>query len=302
VPLPYPKLDRRSLHAWEDKLAAILWSEREARLVVLQETDLEHPKGTVREIKLPDTPAGPPAVVGEDAFVPLASGVVAKINLGSGKQETGPDWRTGGVAGSGNQGRCQIVPLGSGTYLAFDTSGGAVLFKWDAGGWSEIMRRRPGTRTPIKGAIAVGRFGTNMTVAAERDKLVLLDDSLNARRTWSLDGPITAGPWGIRSMVYAVVDGKRLIAVDPANDGVAWDVVFLTELIGTPLHIGDRLYVADVQGNLWAIDPATGSNPIPNDRPAFLSRDNVAPAVNPLRLGDDRMLIFWSDGTASTAP
>jgi outer membrane protein assembly factor BamB len=123
------------------------------------------------------------------------------------------------------------------------------------------------------------------------------------RRSWSAGGRIALGPFSVEGGFAIVTTDNRLVFFDPEREAPLWQRDFATELVGPPRRIGDDVLVADVDGNLWLLDAATGkSRGADERRPVWSVRSNLAPAVAPMPLPTGELFIVWSDGTASVLP
>ena len=160
-------------------------------------------------------------------------------------------------------------------------------------------RRRPGSSgAPVR----LGPKRLIVRDATNRIHRLDLDDKgmPAVRRSWSAGGKIAQGPFALGDRFAIVTTENRLIVYDPERDEPIWEREFAAELIGPPRRIDDDVLVADVDGNLWLLDAATGSNRgAEGRRPVWSARPNLAAAVAPMPLPNGDLFVIWTDGTAS---
>src|SRR5581483_1449422 len=85
---------------------------------------------------------------------------------------------------------------------------------------------------------------------------------------------------------------------DPDQEQVLWEYALPAEIVGEPPLIEGALMVADVEGRLRALDPATG-------RPrgaGYTLRAQVAPDAAPVAFGPGRLFVPLCDGTILLLP
>ncbi|HET6574432.1 MAG TPA: PQQ-binding-like beta-propeller repeat protein, partial [Fimbriiglobus sp.] len=276
--------------------------------------------------------AGRPVALGRSVLIPVANGYVYRFTPGDSQLMVGPLWR--GDA-SGEKPQCYLTPLGADEFLA--TNGGRRFLRWrwpvgmkheKAGGYWEA-------REPIAVPVAVvGPADRLQFLSLDVTGMAFLFDADKPGtvpvRRWhgggdkpkSKDGqadtgrtdedkpaippgkpagpPITVAAGGRTLVVYSI-EGKHLVALDPAQAEPAWVRRELAPpaagaLIGWNAS-GSRLIVTDQAGQVIALDAATGKDlarsPVP---PAGTIA--VAPAI-PLGAG---ALVVLADGSAATVP
>ncbi|MBX9680776.1 MAG: PQQ-binding-like beta-propeller repeat protein [Gemmataceae bacterium] len=250
--------------------------------------------GTASELaksRLPVGIAGVP-VAGSNFFIlPLTDGRLLRIALDSAVTISGPEWRTLGTEPSAV---CRLTALGKDQFLVSD--GGREVFWLD---WSEAKDAKRRGDYHLSRRLAAEPLllpGQRLLLADRGGDLVLTEgDRILPKRTWKIDGLPTAGPYAAGSDFALIVDRKRLVWMDAERDPARWQRDFDAELAGGPLRMGADIIVADLAGRVWRLDPQTGDPR--DDRPAFVSRSAAAPAVGPIPLDGQRILLILDDGT-----
>ena len=132
-------------------------------------------------------------------------------------------------------------------------------------------------------------------VADVRGVITLLQGTtLEITRSWDVGGKITSGPFVRGNRVGCVVDGRRLVWIDPAKDRVAWEYASAGEgIVGQPQVIDNLVVVADQAGSFVGLDPASGK---PRGK-TYTLKASVAPAAAPQPFGSNRALVSLTDGT-----
>src|SRR5262249_17918108 len=137
--------------------------------------------------------------------------------------------------------------------------------------------------------------------AADADNQVtMLDEELSVDRgiRQPLDGSITAGPFDVGPGIACVVDGRRLVLLNPENLRPLWKYEAGAEIVGRPVMLAGHIIVADARGHFTGLDPATGK---PQGR-GYRVRANAAPACSPVPFGSDRLFAPLTDGTVLLLP
>jgi outer membrane protein assembly factor BamB len=147
--------------------------------------------------------------------------------------------------------------------------------------------------TPLL-AVPVGTSDQHLCVGDENGTLYLLSTvSLAPVRQWRLGGKITTGPFLRNGRIGCVVEQRRLIWLDPANDGPLWEYQSEgQDLIGEPQQRDDRLLVTELAGVFTWLDPEKGTV---RGRQKLSTR--VAPTTAAVFLDAERALAPLSDGT-----
>jgi outer membrane protein assembly factor BamB len=256
-----------------------------------------------RSVELPAAIAGTPAIGPTIGVFPLADGILARVELDTLTVVTGPTWRR---ADADPESVGTVTALGDDLFLATDAGGSIAAFRWkDRKDWAEVGRV----------SLAKGRFvgtparlgPTRLVVRDDTDRLHRLDVDAGKpvlRRSWSADGEIALGPYIVGDRFAIVTTENRLVVFDPEGETPVWQRDFTAELVGPPRLVdGGGLVVADINGNLWLLDAATGRNLGADERrPVWSARPNLAPAVAPMPLPSGDLFIVWSDGTGSVVP
>ena len=98
-------------------------------------------------------------------------------------------------------------------------------------------------------------------LVADADGFVhlLRGEQLTMARSWRLNGKITSGPYLLGQRVGCIVDERRLVCLDPDQPEAVWTYARPNaDIVGQPQLVGDLLVVADSQGGVLALNPATG--------------------------------------------
>jgi hypothetical protein len=291
------------------------------RLVVRHVTPREGErrlKASERAAPLSAPLAGTPALVGSWLLLPLANGDFARLPLPLPEKavpELGDNWRS---RKAGPEARCYLVALGNDRFLSTDGGRGLTVWQWPANGLRSLPpdADRPTLELPDRIVAAPlvlpqngGAGPLQVCVADLAGNVSLLNVLGNGqlevkKRAWNLAGTITAGPYlastdanGVR--VACVVDGRRLVWLDPAKADPVWKYETGGQaIVGQPRLVGGVLVVADQGGRFVALDPTTGEQ----RGPGYTLRGSVAPAASPVAFGPDRAFAPLSDGTALLLP
>jgi outer membrane protein assembly factor BamB len=288
VPLPEPAMSRSLLVPSGAVCLRIGWTPHAARLTINEVNPETRTIGPTHEVKLPSPPAAAPILIDGGILVALASGVVVKVDLETFAAVTGPDWRRANIEAR----EPQLVRTGPKRFVATDGAGGLVTYEW-AKSWKEIARVQDVDGAPVLQVKAILAAEPKVFATTPDGTLHQLDvDRLQPlpKRSWELKGKLTAGPWLVGAQLLCVVNRTRLVSLEPES----WAVDFPVTLATRPLRIGDRFVLADVAGDFWTVNAADGSN----QTPALSVIANLAPATTPVPLGEGRLFVIWSDGTA----
>jgi outer membrane protein assembly factor BamB len=241
-------------------------------------------------------PLGTPALVAGQVVVPLANGILARLNLADAPVALGPNWRGDGVD---DHQPGHLVALGDSDFVVTDGNRGLQRLSWPAGGDAESRARAMlPHRLLTAPALVPGPDGPSLCVADASGALTLLDGRLQVRRSWTLPGRVTAGPFVREGKIGCVVGKASLVWLDPDSDTPLWQYALPAEIVGAPPLVDGVLVVADVQGQFRALDPATG-----NARgPGYTLRANVAASAAPVAFGPGRLFVPLSDGTILLLP
>ncbi len=245
-------------------------------------------------------PAGNVAVRGDSLLVPLQDGTLFRLKLppDASTGTVGPNWR----AGRGNTGaRGYVAWIGGDEFVTSDGGRGLTHWRWPNGQNYVTVPddKMPTVELPARVAappLVLPRSGDKaelqVCVADGRRDLVLLHgDGLEEARRWHLGGRVTAGPFALGGGVGCVVDGRRLVRVDLARNGLQWEYAG-QGIVGQPQQIDGLLVVADEAGRFVGLDPATGKV-----QGQYVLKASVAPAAPPAAFGPGRAFAPLTDGT-----
>jgi outer membrane protein assembly factor BamB len=257
--------------------------------------------------------AGPPALAGDALLLPLADGSLHRLHLpldGSAGVD-GPDWRT---SRSLAELRPFVVGLGPDEFLTSDGIGGLTRWRWPRGDVWQALPKNKDPRCPtlelparIVSAPVVlpadGKGEQRICTADAEGTVYLLQtkgDALEVARRWraSNGSAATAGPFVRDGKIGCIVERKRLVWIDPAEERPVWEYRADEEIVGQPQLVDGLLVLADQSGKFVALDPATGR---PRG-PGYRLRANVAPAASPVAFGDGRAFAPLTDGTVFLLP
>jgi hypothetical protein len=254
--------------------------------------------------------AGTPALVGQSLLLPLANGYIRRfpLPLAEGPSQGGPNWR---AAGTDNDARGHVVALSADEFITTDGSRGLTHWQWRQNEQTFQMipmdKSGPTVELPARIVSAPVVLSSpnagadcQVCVADSQENIILLQGpDLRPERTWSLQGKITAGPFQRGQYVGCVVDGRRLVWLDPAKAGVLWKYTTPAEgIVGQPQIVGDLVVVADLSGRFLGLDPANGK---PRG-PSHMLKVAAVPAAAPVSFGTDTAFVPLTDGTVVLLP
>jgi outer membrane protein assembly factor BamB len=278
----------------------VLWDDEDGRLRVKERT-----------VPLPSPLAGTPALVGASLVLPTAEGSLIRLALigEDDRFRTGPTWR---MRRAGPVARGHVLALGGDRFLTTDGARGLTCWSWPG--------ERPCVSLPADHEPPTLEMTEHLTgpplllpptagvpqvlVADAAGVLSLLtvenDGSLKVTRSWKMPGSITGGPFvhvlpDGKMRVGCVLDGTRLVWLDPASKDVLW--VYDTKgkgIVGRPQVAEGMLVVADQDGRFVGLDLATGK-PL---GPGYKLRGTVVPVATPVAFSPGRLFAPLSDGTA----
>lgn len=257
--------------------------------------------GPPRAFTLQASLAGTPAVVGDALILPLSNGVLVRQPLAGGAATTGPtNWR---APHADEQAPGHVVALGPDQFLVTDGSRGVLRMHLDGKMWETRATAELSNRIVAPPAVLPGGVsgGPRVCVADSADTVTLLDgESLRTVRSWpSLSGRITAGPFVRGNGIGCILEGRRLVWLDPDRDRPPWPAYeFQADVAGVPQLIDGVLIAADERGRFHAIDPATGQLA----GLGYAVQASAAPTAAPVPFGPDRLFAPLTDGTVLLLP
>ena len=249
------------------------------------------------DVALPARLQGTPALGKGVLLLPLANGILVRVNLGDGSFITGPDWR---ALGAEEQSHGHVVFLTETEFIRTDGSTG--LARIASAGWVQRAQAKFSHRITSPPVLLPESTSAKarLCVGDASDTLTLLDaDRLTVRARWSMPGKITAGPFVRDGKLGCVVAKNRLVWLDPDNqDAFAWEYTFTADIVGEPHVINGMLVVADVAGHFVALDPLSGRAL----GAGLTMKANVAATAAPLPFGAGRAFVPLTDGTVVLLP
>jgi hypothetical protein len=260
-----------------------------------------------RLVPIPSPLAGTPAVVGTSLVFPMAGGSFGRVLVPLAravKVDEGTDWR---ASLASRDLRGHVTALAGDMFVT--TNGGRGLQCWE---WPRDRGYgQKGTGLELDDSIvgapvalpAAGGGLPRIAVADAGGKVSLIgiqgDGAMEPKRTWNLTGKIPGGvfirvlPDG-QARIGCVVDGKRLVWIDPGRDELLWEYTSQAGIIGQPQLAGKNLIVADQSGLVATIDPATGKQ----EGEGHTLPGSVVPTAGVAPFGANRAFLPLSDGTA----
>jgi outer membrane protein assembly factor BamB len=245
-----------------------------------------------RDYDLPADLAGTPAQGKDCLILPLSNGILHRIALGDGPAVSGPNWRAAGVE---EDARGHVLALPGNDYLVTDGGRGLQLIHWSEPKiWNPKRKVELPRRIIAPPVLISGKEKNRVCVADAADTLTLIDaDSLTVIRSWTMPGPISAGPFVRGNGIGCVIGKNRLIWIDPDKEAPLWEYTFVADIVGQPQLIDGTLVVANLAGQFIGLDPANGR---PRG-PGYTLKANVAPAAAPVPFGTERLFAPLTDGT-----
>jgi hypothetical protein len=238
--------------------------------------------------------AGTPAVAADALILPLESGILVRQPLTPGAAASkGINWRANEAD---EKAPCHVIALGADEFLATDGSRGLIRLRSDGKVWEKTGALELGHRIISAPALLVAADASaqRVCVADTANVVTLLDAaSLKEVRRWPLSGQITAGPFVRGGGIGCVVEGRRLVWLDPQHEKPLWAVDFRTPVVGLPEVVGGLLIVAEQGGQFHGLDPATGRAP----GAGYRLTSSAAPTAAPVAFGADRLFVPLTDGT-----
>jgi hypothetical protein len=255
--------------------------------------------------------AGRPVIMGTHLMLPQADGMVARVPIpynamGPGL-EVGPPWRA--ERGS-PQAKCHIASLGGDRFVTSDGGTSLFVYEWQAN--RNVYQMLPKDRgndpalalTGLVNGLVVIPGKVTRIVASDSTKTLTMAElqpngALEVKRTWTLDGNVTMGPFVTQTKegprIGCVMERAWLVWINPESKTPQWKYPSPGNdaFVGEPTLVGEHLMIADQSGLFVAVDVKTG-RPIGD---GYKLRGSVAPAASPVPFHKDRLLAPLSDGT-----
>jgi outer membrane protein assembly factor BamB len=241
--------------------------------------------------------AGTPGVAADHLLLTLADGRFAR-QFFSGPFQSGLFWRSA-ETDPGSHGH--VAMLGPTEFLVTDGFRGLSRWQWPAGGPKLEKSFELGAGAgAIVGPPLVLQNGTLICVADSKGSVfVLRAADLTIVRRWELKGPITTAPFLRGDHIGCIVDGRRLVWLDPARDPPSWQYETpYAGIVGQPHLSKGLVIVADLAGRLVGLDPATGR---PAGREYRLGKGAI-PAATPVPFGAGQLFAPVTDGSVLLPP
>ncbi|MGH7628626.1 MAG: PQQ-binding-like beta-propeller repeat protein, partial [Gemmatimonadales bacterium] len=257
-----------------------------------------------------------PVVTGDLAIFAAADGNVYALDVATGRERwrysAGTLFRSSPAVAEG-----YVVVGGADGYLyALNPADGKLRWRGETEGATLDSKKEGFDRKTIQGSPAIA--GGKVYVGS-RDAYLYAFDLSNGKRLWRTGRP---APWVVTSPVvwggriyYGRSDGHYVEAVDLDSGKRVWLVRTPDNVIASPVLADSILYVADMSGNLFALDAATGaerwrtglgariySTPVPTDGALYLGADDGA--VYSIRNADGpstRRAVFHDSAAAEFA-
>ncbi len=254
-----------------------------------------------------------PAISGGLAIFAAADGNVYALDVATGTQRwryaAGTLFRSSPAVADG-----YVVVGGADGYLyALSLADGSLRWRGETEGATLDSEKEGFDRKTIQGSPAIA--GGKVFVGS-RDAYLYAFDLKTGQRLWRAGRP---APWVVTSPVvwggriyFGSSDGKYVAAVDPDSGKRVWLVRTPDNVIASPVLADSILYLADMSGNLFALDALTGaerwrtglgarvySTPVPTDGVLYLGADDgYVYAIRGTERPSVRRAVFY-DSTAA---
>jgi hypothetical protein len=245
-----------------------------------------------RKFGLPFPLSGTPGVGSDYLVLPLAGGSLMWAGL-DGQWRLIGSWSRRSLPNV----RGHVVHLSEGVFLTTDGDRSLTLWRFDGNMAKE--EKTVSLPDPIVGVPLLLSAGELCLADLTGTIRLLRRDDLQQIREWPITGQVTAGPYRLDHHIGCVVDGRRLVWIDPKRDGSQQFTTTGQGIVGRPQRVGDVILVADLSGRLVALDPATGET----RGTGYTIRANVPPVAAPIAFGEsDRIFVPLADGTIVLIP
>ncbi len=285
------------LVAADQSFAVVISLVRSGDQIALRRYDHGAGLSPEKSYPLPSPPAGTPTLSGQNLILPCQDGKLYELSLDGGAGPVPLTWRnaTAGVRATGH-----ALCLDADQLFVSDGLRRVQCWKRDAGG-DRSWRKTAEDPEPLANRIATPLLAVT---AANGEKYVCVGDEagtvylisgkrLRIEREWPLKGRITRGPLPLGGVFGVILDGRRLVWLDPAAKQPRGDYEASIEgICGHPQRVGDFLLVTENGGPFTWIDAETGQV-----RARQTLRSSVAPATAAVPVSKEQALAPLSDGT-----
>jgi outer membrane protein assembly factor BamB len=242
--------------------------------------------------------AGLPGAWPDHLVFPMNSGILARKQLAEAPAVEGPNWRDQ-RADENSVG--YVLPLEASDFLVTDGSRGLAQYSWPMNDRNWQLKGQVKLAARIVTAPVVIPDGKNevLIFAADVENYVTVlrkamgSGDFETVQRIPAGGKITAGPFRLGQRVACVVEQRRLVLFDAAQNKPVWSFPAGAPILGSPAEVAGLLVVADLEGRFVGLDPATGK---PRGK-GYRLNANVAPAAAPVPFGPDRVFAPLTDGT-----
>ncbi len=246
---------------------------------------------------LPSPPAGTPTLSGQNLILPCQDGKLYELTLEGGATPVPLTWRnaTAGVRAFGH-----ALCIDENQLFVSDGLRKVQCWRRDASG-DRSWRKTAEDPEPLANRIATSLLAVT---TANGEKYVCAGDEagtiylisgkrLRIEREWPLKGRITRGPFALGEWFGVIIDGRRLVWLDPAAKQPRGEYEAGMEgTRGDPRRVGDFLLVTENRGAFTWIDAETGQV-----RARQTLQTSVAPVTAAVPVSKDQALAPLSDGT-----
>ncbi len=277
----------------------LAWGDKSASLWCVQIQIAGDASVRSKDIALPAPIHGTPALSDDSLVLPLANGILGRVNPNDGAVVQGPNWRSESAEGERVG---HVVSLGHSDFAVTDGAGGLFVLHWPS---AKVWESRAKTTLPHRliGSPVVmpgkDKDAVRLAVADTANIVTLFQaESLTVVQRWSLAGKLTAGPFVLGRHLACVLDRRRLVLLDPAKEQPVWEYRLVADVVGAPLLIDGMVVTANLAGQVLGLDLDNGQ---PCGHGCMLTH-NVAPAAGPVRLAPGRLFLPLTDGTVLLLP
>jgi outer membrane protein assembly factor BamB len=245
---------------------------------------------------LPYRLAGTPGVSADHLVLPLADDRFYRLSF-TGQVQAGLAWRKRETDPNSHG---YVVALGPDEFLTTDGFRGLSRWKWpaadlspseektvDLGGGAIVgpptVLRLP--RQPAEALLCIAESDGNVILLRAAD--------LSTVRRWQLSGTIDSSPFLRGGHIGCIVEGDRLVWLDPDKDSPLWHYETAgARIVGQPNLAKGRLIVADLSGRLVGLDPQTGATGW-----EYRTPKGAIPAAAPVLFGQTQLFVPLADGS-----